>query len=164
MPPERLVAEPSHELDAPPWQRVDATIMATSRALRRAYDLRLTAVGLNLSEACVLAFVHTGGPATQTRVADRIGMGRAAAGAVVDALERRSLVVRERSDSDRRVWVVALTPEGDACVDRIRDIDAALRADLRAGISKTERTQLASTLIRLQDNLAGVLEPDGREP
>ena len=132
--------------------------------MRRAYDLRLAAVGLNLSEACVLAFVGTDGPATQTRVADRIGMGRAAAGAVVDALERRSLIVRRRDETDRRVWVVALGPDGAACVDRIRAIDAGLRAELRAGISKAERTQLAGDLVRLQGNLAGVLAEGRGEP
>jgi hypothetical protein len=69
-----------HELDAPPWRRFEATLMATSKLLRRAYDTRLADIGLNLSEACLLAYVVEHGPLTQTQVAERIGMGRARPG------------------------------------------------------------------------------------
>ncbi|MGH9035454.1 MAG: MarR family winged helix-turn-helix transcriptional regulator, partial [Acidimicrobiia bacterium] len=132
--------------------------MATSRAMRRAYDLRLAELGLNLSEAMLLAFVHQNGPLTQTRLADRLGMGRPATGAVVDALERRKLVERRRHTTDRRVWLVAATPTADRVVDGIDAIDQKLRSQLRAGISRAERQALAQTLLRLQANLAVVFD------
>ena len=55
----------SHELDSPPWLRVESTIMATARAIRQAYDARFRDLGLNLSEASLLAFVAEAGPFTQ---------------------------------------------------------------------------------------------------
>ncbi len=54
--------EVQHELDAPPWRRFESTLMATSRQIRRAYDGRLEKVDLNLSEACLLAYVVEHGP------------------------------------------------------------------------------------------------------
>ena len=33
-------AQPSHELDAPPWLRVESTLMATANAIRDAYGLQ----------------------------------------------------------------------------------------------------------------------------
>jgi hypothetical protein len=33
----------THELDAPPWQRVETTLMATARLIRDAYDARFAA-------------------------------------------------------------------------------------------------------------------------
>lgn len=153
-----------HELDAPPWRRVESTLMATSRAIRRAYDVRMAGLGLNLSEASLLAFVDQNGAMTQTRLADRLGMGRPATGAVVDALEARGLVERLRQAGDRRVWLVALTAAAGAVVADIEAIDVRLRDELRAGISRADRQALAQTLVRLQRNLAGVLAEDPDNP
>lgn len=132
--------------------------MATSRAIRRAYDLRLAEIGLNLSEAMLLSFVDQNGAMTQTQLADRLGMGRPATGAVVDALERRGLVERRRHATDRRVWLVAPTDAARGVADDIDIIDQKLRTQLRAGISRAERQALAQTLLRLQANLAAVFD------
>jgi DNA-binding MarR family transcriptional regulator len=153
-----VVTSLEHELDAPPWRRVESTLMATSRAIRRAYDLRLAEIGLNLSEAMLLAYVDQQGAMTQTQLADRMSMGRPAMGAVVDALERRGLVERRRHATDRRVWLVAPTDAARSVVDQIATIDQALRTQLRAGISRAERQALAQTLLRLQANLAAVFD------
>lgn len=146
----------SHELDAPPWLRVELTLMATARAIRQAYDKRLAGAGVNLSEASLLAFVSESGPITQARLAERLGLGRAATGAVVDRLESAGLVARQPDPDDRRVWLVTSTPGGDDVVAQVNVIDAELRAELRAGISREERQALARTLVRLQENLAGL--------
>lgn len=132
--------------------------MGASRALRRAYDHRLAPLGLNLSEASVLAFCSERGPLTQTQIADRIGMGRASAGALIDNLERRDLLVRRPDPMDRRVWLVATTPAACPVVAKIAQEDATLRQELRSGISRTERQRLARTLVRLQANLAAIAE------
>ena len=153
-----LVTDAAHELDAPPWHRVEATLMAASRAIRRAYDLRLRGTGLNLSEASLLAFLREQGATRQTVIAQRIGMGRASAGSLIDGLERRGLLRRRTDGDDRRVWMVELTPAGVRMVEEVTAIDTALRDELRAGIGKAERRQLAETLVRLRGNLARVLE------
>jgi DNA-binding MarR family transcriptional regulator len=146
-----------HELDAPPWRRVEMTLMATSRAIRRAYDRRLDDIGLNLSEASLLAFVDEHGPTTQTVIAERIGMGRASAGSMIDALERRNLLSRRSDRTDRRAWRVELTQSGRRLVERVSAVDEQLREDLRAGITRAERRELANVLLRLQTNLGRIL-------
>jgi MarR family transcriptional regulator, transcriptional regulator for hemolysin len=147
-----------HELDAPPWRRFESTLMATSRLIRRAYDLRLEATGLNLSEACLLAYVVEHGPITQTQVAERIGMGRAPAGTIVDNLSKRELLVRLPHASDRRVWLLSATRDGLKLAARVAEVEAELRVELREGLSRLEREQLAVTLVRLQANLTRVLD------
>jgi DNA-binding MarR family transcriptional regulator len=137
--------------------------MATSRSIRRAYDLRLAEIGLNLSEACLLAYVVEHGPLTQTQVAERIGMGRAPAGTIVDKLSAGSLLVRLPDPNDRRVWLLSATPGGVELAARISDVDHDLRAELRAGLSRAERQQLATTLVALQTNLRRVIEPHPRD-
>jgi len=134
--------------------------MATSRAIRQAFDRRFAPLDLNLSQASLLAFLAESGASTQTRLAARLGLGRAATGSVVDGLEGRALVERHPDPADRRVWRVSLTTAGKALARAIHDIDEVLRAELRDGIPRSERLLLAQLLLRLQSNLARVLSED----
>jgi MarR family transcriptional regulator for hemolysin len=147
-------AEP---LPAPPRRTIESTFMATSRDMRRAYDSRLAGLGLKLSEAFLLAHVHTQGPMTQTQAAELLGIGRAATGALIDALERKGLVERSGHAGDRRVWLLSSTERAAPVVDEIVGIDTALRRRLWTGISPEERRTLLEILGRLQTNLAAVL-------
>jgi DNA-binding MarR family transcriptional regulator len=153
-----MAAAPDHELDSPPWQRVESTLMATARAIRRAYEIRLADLDLNLTEASLLAFLLESGSTTQSRLASRLGLGRAATGLVVNSLEKRGLIERRADPDDRRAWLIDLRPEGVRVVRPILEIDEVLRAELRSGISRPERQQLAGLLLRLQTNIAGVLD------
>ena len=138
------MSEPSkHELDAPPWLRVESTLMSAARGIRRAYDRRLEELGLNLSEAILLA--------------RHMGVGRAAMGSLIDALERRGWVERRPKPGDRRVWLVATTPSGEQAARQVAKIDERLRDELRAGISRRERRELNQLLNRLRENVAKVV-------
>ena len=155
-------AEP--DIGAPPRQTTESVLMATSRALRRAYDQRLAGAGLKISEAYLLAHVHNLGPLTQTQLAEGLGLGRAATGALVDALERKGLVERSAHAADRRVWLVATTERAVPVVDEVTAVDVAVRQQVWTGISQSERRQLSQILQRLQGNLAAILndaEPTG---
>lgn len=134
--------------------------MATARAIRKAYASRYASLDLSLSQASLIAFLDESGPRSQTHLARCLGMGRAAAGLVIDALARRDLVERRPNPEDRRAWLIALRPEGQALVEPILEIDLVLRRALRSGIRRDERQQLAGLLIRLQANLSEVLEAD----
>ncbi len=147
----------SHELDAPPWLRVESTIMATARAIRQSYDQRFNDLDLNLSEASVLAYVAEHGALSQTQIAKSLGLGRAATGALIDVLEDRDLVQRETDPDDRRVWLVQITIAGKELVEEVYIRDQILRKQLRTGITRQERQQLAAVLVRLGNNLASVL-------
>lgn len=144
---------PGHELDAPPWLRVESTLMATANAIRAAYDARLAPLGLNLSAASLLAYIRDFGPVSQTRAAEHLDQGRAVTGTQVDKLQALGLVERLPDPDDRRVWRVATTDAGRELADRIADVDAVLRAELRDGISRADRQTLAGLLLRLQHNL-----------
>ena len=146
-----------HELDAPPWQRVEGTLMATARAIRAAYDRRFAGLGLNLSKASLLSYLEESGPLTQTQLAEGLGLGRAATGSVIDDLETRGCIERQPDAEDRRVWRVAIRPAGKDLVQQIHAIDRELRQQLRSGIPRSERQRLAGLLLHLQSNLAGIL-------
>lgn len=146
-----------HELDSPPWLRVESTLMATARLVRVAFDARLAPLDLNLTQASLIGYVHEFGATTQTELADRLGIGRAAIGSVIDHLQSRGLVERLPKPDDRRVWLVTITEAGAELAVAINDVDAVLRAELRRGIGREERQALNWVMSRLQQNLASVI-------
>ncbi|MFN3258743.1 MAG: MarR family winged helix-turn-helix transcriptional regulator [Ilumatobacter sp.] len=147
----------NNELDAPPWLRVESTLMATARLVREAFDCRLEPLALNLTQASLIGYVAEFGATTQTQLADQLGIGRAAIGSVVDRLERRGLVERHPDPADRRVWRVDITAAGRMIAQQISDIDEVLRAELRRGIGREERQALSWVLTRLQQNLQSAI-------
>lgn len=147
------VQEATHELDAPPWLRVETTLIAVARLVREAYDSRFASLGLNLTQASILAYVGDFGPVIQTRIADHLHQGRAATGASIDYLQNLDLIERLPDPDDRRVWRIGLTEAGKHMTGQISAIDERLRNELRDGISKTERQALNGMLGRLKRNL-----------
>ncbi len=149
-----------HELDAPPWLRVESTLMSAARGIRRAYDLRLDELGLNLSEAILLAYTEEAGPLMQAELAKHMGVGRAAMGSLIDSLENRGWVERRPKPNDRRVWLIAITPSGEQAASQVAKIDERLRAELREGISRKERRELNQLLNRLRENVSKVISEE----
>jgi MarR family transcriptional regulator for hemolysin len=147
----------THELDSPPWLRVESTLMATARLVRVAFDTRLAPLDLNLTQASLLGYIAEFGATTQTDLADHLGIGRAAIGSVIDRLEARGLVERRPRPDDRRVWLVAITESGEQLAAQVNEVDQVLRAELRHGLGREERQALAWVMTRLQQNLANAI-------
>jgi MarR family transcriptional regulator for hemolysin len=143
----------------PSWRRVEIALIDTARRVRTAFDVRLAPLDLNLNQASLLAFVADFGDCNQTRLAELVGVGRAAAGSIVDQLEARGLVVLNPDPDDRRAWLVGCTPAGRDLIDQFYAVDADLRKELRSGISREERQQLASLLERLGNNVEAITNP-----
>ena len=148
----------AHELDAPPWRRVESTLISAANGIREVYDRRLDHLDLTLSLASLLAYIAEFGPVSQTRAADHLAQGRAVTGTQIDRLESRGLIERRPDPDDRRVWLIVATDTGITLAARVAEVDRILRAELRDGVSRSDRQLLAGLLMRLQHNLNGALE------
>lgn len=137
--------------------------MSAARGIRRAYDLRLQELGLNLSEAILLAHTEESGPLMQADLAKHMGVGRAAMGSLVDTLESRGWVERLPKAGDRRVWLIAITPSGEQAALQVTKIDERLRSEFREGISRKERRELNQLLNRLRENVRKACVAGGGE-
>lgn len=147
-----MTSSAPHALNAPPWQRVETTMMSTARDIRIAYDQCFEPLGLNLSQASLIGYVNQNGPMTQTQLAAALVLGRAATGSLVDQLEKRGLVQRVPDPDDRRVWMVENTEAGSEMAVAVVEVDRQLRTRLRNGISPAERRQLADLLLKMSKN------------
>ncbi|MCP4960062.1 MAG: MarR family transcriptional regulator [Actinomycetia bacterium] len=153
--------DPPIELDPPPWQRVETSLVSTARLIRVTYDNAMAILDLNLTSAMMIAYVADYGPTTQTTLADRIDVGRASAGSVIDRLEARGLVERAADVADRRVWLITLTDSGAAIAGDIARIDERVRTQLRRGIGREQRQMLASLLDQMQRNMLSPTPTNG---
>ncbi len=148
-----------HELDTPPWRRVESTIISAANDIRSLYDARYAELDLTLSLAMLLCYLADFGPVSQSRAADHLRQGRAVTGTQIDKLEARGLVERIADPADRRVWLVQLTADGKDLAARAVEIDVVIRRQLRAGIAREDRQVLANLLLTLQSNIANATNP-----
>ena len=120
-----------------------ATNRATSRVHRHLNDDNLT-----VSQFGVLESLYHLGPLCQGELVEKILKSNANLTTVVDSLEKKSLVRRDRSGSDRRKVTVHLTELGEALIARVFPRHAKVVADEFQFITDKEQTDLAKILKR----------------
>jgi DNA-binding MarR family transcriptional regulator len=79
---------------------------------------------------------------------------------VLDRMEQRELIIRERDPQDRRVWRTWLTAKGKELGKELPPIIRKNRESLYDGITQAEYDLFMSVLERLIVNAKGLLEPE----
>ncbi len=77
----------------------------------------------------------------QAGVAALISYDRATIGGVIDRLEKKGLLLRQVSASDRRAREVRLTDEGQRMIAKLTPVVAALQDDILTGLTDAEKKQ-----------------------
>jgi DNA-binding MarR family transcriptional regulator len=112
--------------------------MRKMHAMRHWPSGRLSLVHLN-----VLMLLDDDGPLPMRGLAEALDVSQASATGIVDRMEQRGLVVRERDAQDRRVVRVGITEQGRALI---------------AGLAAERRDHMTQIVDRLTDDeLAGLL-------
>jgi DNA-binding MarR family transcriptional regulator len=75
---------------------------------------------------------------------------------ITDGLEKEGLVVREVDASDRRVFRVKLTPEGQRQFQRMAAEHEQWVVDLFGGLTQKQKKQLVDLLGELKSHISGV--------
>ena len=104
----------------------------------------LAALGLSGRQYTVLAILDSDAPPSQLDLAGMCGLLPAQIVAVIDELERRGFVARQRSESDRRRSVVTLTEAGREILERAD----ALGRELIDGLDPEAREIVVDALSR----------------
>jgi DNA-binding MarR family transcriptional regulator len=86
-----------------PNRQLEFLLSAVVRLQLRVYNRRFRATGLNQSQVSALIHLDRVEELSQTDLADRLGMRKAATGTLIDGLEGKRLVERRRSQEDRRL-------------------------------------------------------------
>lgn len=133
-----------------------------SRAVSRAFDDALAAVGGSLPAWLVLLNLKTRNVANQRALAEAMGITEATLTHHLNAMEASGLVTRHRDPANRRVHVVALTEDGEQAFLRLRGAATAFDRQLRRGISDADAAKLSEVLEQLAANVG--VDGDDRAP
>ena len=136
-----------------PNQQLEFLLAELVRLQLRIYNGRFRSTGLNQTQVAALIHLDRTEQLSQTDLARRLGMRKAAAGTLIEGLEGKGLVERSRGRDDRRVQLVSITDAGRRVVDDVDHMAEQLGTEYRAGISREDRAQFVATLQRLRANL-----------
>lgn len=88
---------------------------------------------------------------SQQALATKLGIPANRLVGMIDELEARGLVRRDRPPTDRRVFALRLTDDGERMLERVRQIGLAQEQRLTAALTPAERDTLIAQLRRLAD-------------
>jgi DNA-binding MarR family transcriptional regulator len=106
----------------------------------------LAGLGLSGRQYMVLAVLTSDEPSSQLELARLCGLLPAQIVPVVDELERRGLVERQRDEADRRRSVVRPTPQGRALLARADELARSIEDVLFGDLDPAARERFAETM------------------
>ena len=130
-----------------------------ARAIARAEDH-----GFELYDYSVLALLAEGDRKTQSTIADALAVDPSRVVALLDSLEQRDLIARQRDPEDRRRHVVSITAAGKLRLVQLRELVRALEDEFFAPLDEAKRRTLHGLLVELaahNDPDCCPLETDG---
>jgi DNA-binding MarR family transcriptional regulator len=133
-------------------ERLSFLLKHASALVERAIEPELARLGINSREFAVLTLVDAEGPASQQRLAGRIGVDRTTMVALIDALEEKLLISRRRDPNDRRAYVLEATPAGNKT---LRDALTAVELGEKQALASLTNTESATLKHALQDLVQG---------
>lgn len=93
----------------------------------------------------------------QRTLASSIGFDTSTLGGVIDRLERRGLIERQGSPSDRRVRLLHVTPAGEALLDEVVPLMLAAQQRILAPLAAADRPRflaMLKTLVEANNELS----------
>ncbi|MBS1210918.1 MAG: transcriptional regulator, MarR family [Proteobacteria bacterium] len=116
-------------------------------------DEELTALDITHAQWVILMRIANGVGRTCGELCRHIAYDTGSMTRMLDRLEEKLLIVRERSAEDRRVVGVSLTEHGLALYPQLQAAGFRVLARMSAGFSKDEVEQVKSQLRRMLSNL-----------
>ena len=134
------------------WGILEGSVGPRVRLLRNALSARSIAVsaphGLPTGSLTVLALIAANPGSSQTALANRAGLNKSALVGIVDDLEQRGLIERDRASADRRRYQVSVTPEGEQAMRELFALVDRQERDIRDAFGGRDMTALLELLDR----------------
>jgi len=118
-----------------------------NRKLRTLFDARVREHGLTLARARLLLHLAKNEGATQTELAAALEVEQPSMVTLIDALERKGLVLRREVEGDRRAKRIFLTEAARREADTLLEFANDLRAQVLVGIGG-EDLEVATRVLR----------------
>jgi len=127
-------------------------LTALDRALEG--DPELLQLEISSAQFIVISALALGGAKSASDLCKGISYDAGAMTRMIDRLESKGLIRRDRRPDDRRVVYLELTEEGHRAFPRMREVSMTVVNRFLRGFSQDEARQLESFLSRMLDNAA----------
>ena len=117
-------------------------LMRAAESITARVHKHLSSAGLTVSQFGILEAIHHLGPLSQRDLGQKILRSSGNITMVIDNLEKRHLVRRERDTSDRRIFIIHLTNEGQKLIRKIFPSHAALITKEMSVLNSTDQKLL----------------------
>jgi MarR family transcriptional regulator for hemolysin len=126
-----------------------------SRLVKRRFERRARQIGMPITrrQAAVVLHIASNEGVSQAEVATWLDIEPIALVRMLDKLHEEGLVERRSHPTDRRVRTLWLTPAARPVVERILEINLAIREEAFAGLAAGTRDALIAGLGAVKDNL-----------
>ncbi len=125
-----------------------------SQLLARRFQAELDPLDLTIFHWVVLCCLWQEDGLAISTIGDRLQQVGGTMTGVLDRMETRGLIRRERDGHDRRIWRIWLTDSGSRLQDILPPIAMAVRDRAMEGMSVEERTLLSNLVDRAIANLS----------
>jgi len=126
------------------------TLARTHRAMSQEL---LRGTGLSAGQELLVMRLFDGPPQSQADLTRWLGVEPPTTAKMLARMEKAGLVQRVRSDTDRRLMLVSLTPAGRALHERVSTVWDDLERATTAGLSDSEVQELERLMRRMIANL-----------
>ena len=130
----------------------------TARLLRKRFEQHARGSGLTRSQWQVLAYLAQNEGINQCGLADLLDVEPITLARLIDKLESLGYIERHPDPSDRRAWLLHLTPSARPKLIQLKKLGDITRAEAQTGLSESERSALLKTLQILKTNLTEACE------
>lgn len=121
--------------------------------IKRAYNVirsdlqrKLEPLGLRIITYSALALIVDNPGVRQSQLADALAIERPNLVVIIDELEQRELIARERVPTDRRAYALKATLKGRQLCEKAVELDLAHEEALLAGLSMKERSAVIKAM------------------
>lgn len=139
-------------------------LLRVSKLMLGAFAQAFGAYGLSPGRYSVLMALDVERPSlAPSEIADRLGVTRATVTGLIDGLVRDGLTTYALDSADRRRKAIALTPRGEALIDRVVPAIFERMAGLVAPLSAEERGMAVRVLGKVEAGLASAHKVEKKE-
>lgn len=120
--------------------------------------LKQNQVGLTPEQFLLIDVLWNQGPMSQQQLANTMQKDKNSITKLIDALEKKELVVRKKSKRDRRSNIIVLTEKAETMKLEAKEKGIMLLDKMLEGISEEELRSFLNTLNKMSENMSANLQ------
>lgn len=124
------------------------------KQISEAFGRRLKETGVTRIQWIALYFIAKDQPITQGNLSRLMDVKDSSGGRLLDRMERDGLILRNRSQKDKRVIYVSLTDKGNSLFQELLPYGDHFNNDLIEGIEEEELKIFEKVLAKMVDNIS----------